>query len=48
VQKVQLWTDQEGIRGGIRVLELVRTDTKDWVEMFFRIKNGEPPPAEIL
>ena len=48
VQKVQLWTAQEGVRGGVRVLELDRSDVSEWRETIFRLKEGENPPAGVL
>jgi hypothetical protein len=45
-QRVQLWTRQVGMQGGIRVLTL--NQDKGWVEEFFRLKNGKWPPDGIL
>jgi hypothetical protein len=50
-QRVQLWMLQPGIRGGIRVEELLPatgTAAQFWRENFFKLTNGAPAPMEVL
>ena len=41
VQKVQVWSRQNGVRSGVRVLELCGLEPGQTREMFFRLKDGD-------
>lgn len=45
VQRVQLWQRQDGVLSGLRVRRL---EPMGWEESIFRMKDGVPPPAEVL
>ncbi len=51
LQRVQIWAREESIRGGARVLNMLRLKEDDsiaWQEHFFRMKDGEWPAGGIL
>ena len=46
VQRIQLWSRQDGLRGGMRSLNL--HSPGEWRESIWRMVDGQPPQSDVL